>query len=103
MKLFFFVAALAASTNAIAQEAPSQPAAPPADRTFTDPNGFKAEETPGGYQPAGSPYSRQPAPGESVVFSAQPLTPTEAYPPPAPLATYPACKPKQYNQCKQRR
>jgi len=103
MKLILFVAALAVSTGAIAQEAPSQSAAPAGARTFTDANGFQGEETRGGYQPAGSPYSSPPAQGQQVVFRAQTLTPTEAFPPPPPRAHYPLCKPKQYNNCRQRR
>ena len=30
------------------------------------------------------------------------LTPTEAYPPPAALPEYPICKPKQFDNCRQR-
>jgi hypothetical protein len=30
------------------------------------------------------------------------MTPTQAFPPPAPLANYPICKKGQYDQCRQR-
>lgn len=103
MKLTLFAAALAVSTGAIAQEAPSQPSTPAAARTFTDANGFQGEETRGGYQPAGSPYSSPPAQGQQVLFRAQTLTPSQAFPPPPPRAYYPLCKPKQYDGCRQRR
>jgi len=103
MKLIFLASALAICGNAMAQDAPSQPATPAVVGSFTDANGFQGIETAGGYQPADSPFSSPPAKGQEVVFRAQPLTPTEAFPPPAARTHYPLCKPKQYNNCRQRR
>lgn len=48
----------------------------------------------GGYQPTSAPTS-----GGTFQPSADPAT---AYPPPAPLATYPICKRGQYDGCMER-
>ncbi len=57
--------------------------------------------TAGGYQPAQPPMAAQPAPGAQVVFQQAP-SPSQAYPAPAPLKSYPICKKGQYDQCRQR-
>lgn len=60
-------------------------------RTFTDPDGFVAKETPGGYEPANPDGKGAPR-----------LTPTQAYPPPPPLASYPPCTAKRRDNCLQK-
>jgi hypothetical protein len=57
--------------------------------------------TAGGYQPAQPPMASPPAPGAPVVFQQAP-SPSQAYPAPAPLKSYPICKKGQYDQCRQR-
>lgn len=59
-----------------------------------------ATMTAGGYQPAQPPMASQPAPGAPVVFQQAP-SPSQAYPAPAPLKSYPICKKGQYDQCRQ--
>lgn len=71
-------------------------------RTFTDPSGFEARETPGGYEPAKPALPANLKPGTRIVFVPQALTPTEAYPPPAPQPSYPACTAKRRDNCRQR-
>jgi len=83
-----------------AQDVPQN--APQDARIFTDASGFRAEETPGGYQPASSPFSGPVTPTTQVVFVPQTLTPSQAYPAPAPLKAYPACKPGREDNCRQR-
>jgi hypothetical protein len=70
---------------------------------FTDPGGFEAEETPGGYEPARPPLPADLAPGTRVKFVPQQLTPTQAYPPPAPLESYPSCADARQDNCLQGR
>jgi hypothetical protein len=97
MKLIALAVALAMTgTAAIAQDtapAPAAPAAPTTGQTVDDPVG--------GYQPATPPMSVAPAPGQQVIFQASP-SPTEAYPPPPPLQSYPICKRGQFDNCRQR-
>lgn len=102
MKRILIAAALAAFANVAAQATPLQNA-PQDTRTFTDPDGFRAQETPGGYQPAGSPLSGPVSADTKVVFVPQALTPSEAYPAPAPRKSYPACKLGQQDNCRQAR
>lgn len=71
-------------------------------RVFTDPDGFRARETPGGYEPAQSPLSGPVRPGTRIVFHPQPLTPAEAYPAPAP-GRYPRCTARRTDACRQPR
>lgn len=71
-------------------------AAPPAGQPP-----MAGDATMGGYQPSTPALSGQPAPGQSVVFQAA-KSPSEAYPPPAPLESYPICKKGQYDKCRQR-
>lgn len=98
MKKMMIAAALIAFGTGIAraQDVPQDA------RIFTDASGFRAEETPGGYQPAGSPFSGPVTPTTQVVFVPQALTPSQAYPAPAPLKAYPACKPGREDNCRQR-
>ncbi|MDQ0839329.1 hypothetical protein [Sphingomonas faeni] len=103
MKLCILTTALILAAPAMAQEAGSSSGTTSGDRFFTSVDGFKGERTPGGYQPAGSALSSPPAPGDIVEFRAQPLTPEQAFPSPAPLADYPPCAAKQYDRCMQRK
>jgi hypothetical protein len=92
MKLIVLAAAITLATPALAQET-SQTAptpAPSADSAAPDP--------PGGYAPPPMP---PPPPGATVVFKQAP-PPDVAFPPPAPLASYPVCKRGQFDKCIQR-
>lgn len=96
MKLIALAAALALTGGAaLAQDAtaPAAPATTEAAPTTEDPAG--------GYQPTVPALSGQPQPGQQVIFQPS-KSPTEAYPPPAPLAEYPICKKGQYDNCRQR-
>lgn len=55
----------------------------------------------GGYQPANPPMQGTPQPGQQVVFQPS-QSPSQAYPPPAPLESYPICKKGQTDKCRQR-
>ncbi|MET3711855.1 hypothetical protein ABIC65_002564 [Sphingomonas trueperi] len=72
------------------------------DRTFTDANGFRAVETSGGYEPAAPATSGPVTPTTKVDFVQQPLTPSEAFPAPAPRKSYPACTKQRRDECLQR-
>ncbi|MBB4840264.1 hypothetical protein HNP52_003356 [Sphingomonas kyeonggiensis] len=98
MKKMMIAAALIAFGTGIAQAQD----VPQDARIFTDASGFRAEETPGGYQPASSSFSGPVTPTTQVVFVPQTLTPSQAYPAPAPLKAYPACKPGREDNCRQR-
>ena len=93
MKLMILAAALAFGGPAIAQDVPQQ---------STD--AAATPEPQGGYAPATPLFSggTTPPPGSRVVFVPNPQTPTEAFPPPAPLAHYPLCKRGQTDNCRQR-
>lgn len=55
----------------------------------------------GGYQPSGQALSAPLSPGQTATF--QPAqSPDQAYPAPAPLASYPVCKAGQFDKCIQR-
>lgn len=110
MKLIALAAALALTgTAAIAQEAPATTPAPAdtaAPATTPAPTDTAAaptagEDPAGGYQPSTPALSGQPAPGQQVIFQAS-KSPTEAYPPPAPMQSYPICKRGQFDNCRQR-
>jgi hypothetical protein len=103
MKIFALAAALAVAFPAFAQDATSAAVHAGADQIAAPATPFNAEETPGGYMPANSPYSSPPSVGEKVVFSAEPLTPSEAYPAPAPRSHYPQCSSKRTDGCLQTR
>ena len=81
-----------AATPAMAQTVAPTP--PDEVQTVDDPKG--------GYQPTTPLFSSTPAPGATVIFVPNTQTPTEAYPPPAPLPVYPICRPKQFDNCRQR-
>lgn len=95
MKLIALAVTLAlAGGGAVAQTAPAQDPAQDV-QTVDDPKG--------GYEPSKPMFSAPPQPGQTVVFVPNTQTPDQAYPPPAPLASYPWCKPGQFDNCKQRR
>ena len=89
MKLVLLMAAIAVSLPAFAQNTPDSAQPVPA-RSAGDP--------PGGYAPPPTP---PPPPGATVVFQPAP-PPDVAFPPPAPLASYPPCKRGQFDKCLQR-
>ncbi|MFL9842436.1 hypothetical protein ABS767_15810 [Sphingomonas sp. ST-64] len=95
MKLIALAAALALSGGAALAQDATAPADPAASQTMT------VEEPMGGYQPTTPAMSAQPQPGQQVIFQAS-KSPTEAYPPPPPMAEYPICKKGQYDNCRQR-
>ena len=84
-------AAVAFAPSAMAQTAPD---VPPNIQTVDDPKG--------GYEPTQPLFSGTPVPGQTVVFVPSTQTPTQAFPPPPPQATYPICKRGQYDNCRQR-
>lgn len=101
MKTIIFAALAATASAAGASPAPAP--APQADtRVFTDADGFQAEETAGGYEPAASPLSGPVTADTKIVFVPQALTPSEAYPAPA-AKTYPPCKAGRTDECRQPR
>jgi hypothetical protein len=97
MNLAALAAALAFSGIAIAQT-------PPASQEEPKPGAETppAEDPRGGFQPTAPLFSAPPQPGQQVLFVPNPQTPTQAYPPPAPLASYPICKRGQFDNCMQR-
>ncbi len=106
MKSFLLAAAALIAAPAIAQDQSAMADQAPtaqtgAVQTSTDPNGMRIVETPGGYEPAGSPLKGTPEPGSKVVFQPAP-PPSVAFPPPPPLPSYPPCKKGQFNNCMQR-
>lgn len=86
-----------ADTAAPSQQAPSQQ-----PMAQTAPATNDAGDPVGGYQPAGPALSGTPTAGAPVTFQAAP-SPDQAYPAPAPLASYPVCKPGQFDNCLQGR
>jgi hypothetical protein len=92
MKLIVFVAAVAVAVPALAQDTSQNTPTAPAtnDSTAPDPQG--------GYAPPPPPPV---PPGATVVFRQAP-PPDVAFPPPAPLASYPVCKRGQFDKCIQR-
>ncbi|TPG43460.1 hypothetical protein EAH79_06770 [Sphingomonas koreensis] len=52
----------------------------------------------GGYAPSTPPMSGPATPGANVVFQPS-ASPSQAFPPPAPLASYPTCKRGQTDKC----
>jgi hypothetical protein len=89
MKLIALAAMLALGGTAVAQTAPAAQDV----QTVDDPKG--------GYQPAGPALSGPVTPGTTVVVMPS-KSPSEAYPAPAPLASYPWCNAGQFDNCKQR-
>lgn len=94
MKLIAIAAASFVAFAAAPAMAQTQPDEPPNVQTVDDPKG--------GYQPTTPLFSGTPQPGQTVIFVPNSQTPTQAYPPPAPLASYPICKRGQYDNCRQR-
>lgn len=87
MKLIALAAALTLASPALAQTTSA---------TMTN------VSQPGGYAPATMWVNGAPQPGDKVVFQPSTLTPSEAFPPPAPRAHYPVCKKGQTDECIQR-
>ena len=98
MKLIALAAASIAfagfATPAMAQTTPDGTVMPDDTQPTTDPKG--------GYQPSGPLFSAPPAPGQTVIFVPSTQTPSQAYPAPAPLASYPICKRGQFDKCRNR-
>ena len=101
----------ATDTGAAAQTAPATPdmsaapqtapADPAAQQTAPAPaTGAMGNMTPGGYQPSAPAMQGTMTPGVTPTFQAAP-SPSQAYPAPAPAASYPPCKKGQYDQCTQ--
>jgi hypothetical protein len=98
MKLIALAAAslVAFATPALAQTTPDGTPMPTTDEAQT------TDDPRGGYAPATPLFSSPPQPGQPVRFVPNTLTPTQAFPPPAPLPSYPICKRGQYDKCRQR-
>ncbi|OAN57569.1 hypothetical protein [Sphingomonas sp. TDK1] len=94
-------AASAAILLSVAGQASAQTVAQ--DRSFTDTNGFRAVESPGGYAPASPAIDGPVTPATKIDFVAQTLTPSQAFPPPAPRKTYPPCTKQRRDECLQRK
>ena len=90
--------------------APTDPAAPaPMDPAMSSPTTATTSapmttdgDPVGGYQPSAPAIQGGAAqPGATVRFQPAPSA-AQAYPAPAPLASYPVCKRGQYDNCRQR-
>lgn len=91
MKLLALAAALAMTgTAAIAQD------------TQTAPATTAAQDPVGGYQPSTPLLQGDTSSGQKPIFQPNPLTPSQAFPPPPPLDKYPLCKKGQTDNCRQR-
>ena len=93
MKLLALAATLVLATPAVAQTV-TQDSGSTDVQTVDDPKG--------GYQPTAPLFTAPPTPGAQVVFVPSTLTPDQAYPAPPPKASYPICKPHQFDNCMQR-
>lgn len=71
-------------------------------RTFTDPNGFHAKETPGGYEPADPPVPPG-TPANAKMITEASIPPSSAYPPPPPAKSYLPCTAQRHDNCVQKR
>lgn len=76
-------------------------AAPTAAPMGAAPAGTATGDPVGGYQPTAPAVSGAATPGGPVTFQAA-APPSQAYPAPAPLASYPICKKGQFDKCRQR-
>ncbi|MEG8039505.1 hypothetical protein QP166_09175 [Sphingomonas sp. LR60] len=77
------------------------PMTPPAGDAMTPQSGGAiGTMSGGGYQPSQPAVSGTPQPGAIVRYQAAP-SPSQAYPAPAPKASYPICKKGQYDGCMQ--
>ena len=109
MKLVFLAATALMAMPAMAQTAPQTDTTAQVGASTDTMTGdtqanaaaSAATMTAGGYQPAQPPMASPPPPGAPVVFQQAP-SPSQAYPAPAPLKSYPICKKGQYDQCRQR-
>jgi len=98
MKLIVLAAALSFGGTAIAQDTQST-----TTTTTTTTEGVQTVDDPkGGYAPTTPLFNGTPTPGATVVFVPSTQTPTEAFPPPPPLPSYPICKRGQFDNCRQR-
>lgn len=97
MKLLALAAAAFAMTGtaALAQDTQAKPAP-------TAPTAPATEDPVGGYQPSTPAIQGDTSSGQKPIFQANPLTPTQAFPPPPPLDKYPLCKKGQTDNCRQR-
>lgn len=79
---------------------PADTANPAGTTTQTNsmPMANSAGDPVGGYQPSAPAMSGTMTPGVQPVFRAAP-SPSEAYPAPAPMASYPICKKGQFDKC----
>ncbi|MEO7691958.1 MAG: hypothetical protein ABIS51_21920 [Sphingomonas sp.] len=89
------LAALAATTPAMAQDMPAQAT------TTTNASTTVPADPVGGYQPSHPAIMGTLPPGVKPVYVQAP-SPDEAYPAPPPLAHYPICKPGQFDKCLER-
>jgi hypothetical protein len=69
-------------------------------RTFTDPNGFHARETAGGYEPADPPVPAGTRASRHLASLAS-IPASVAYPAPAPDKSYPPCTRQRRDACLQ--
>lgn len=80
------------------QQQPMQQPAPMAGQPMGATGGT---ETKGGYMPSTPPLSGPATPGAMVRVQPS-MSPSQAFPPPAPKAEYPICKKGQTDGCRQR-
>jgi hypothetical protein len=94
------------------QTAPADPAAPPPPAPAPTQGDMSATggapmaggaptETKGGYMPSTPPLSGTPQPGATVRVQPS-MSPSQAFPPPAPKTEYPVCKKGQTDGCRNR-
>ena len=82
--------------------APMDPAMSQSTTTATTSPTMTTDGDPvGGYQPSAPAMQGGMQPGATVRFQPAPSV-AQAYPAPAPLASYPICKRGQYDNCRQR-
>lgn len=91
----------AQSDPSMQQQAPMQPMQQQPMQSGTQTTGDSSMGDPaGGYQPSQPAISGAQQPGATVRF--QPAqSPDQAYPAPAPMASYPVCKKGQYDNCRE--
>lgn len=97
MKPILIAAACVFAVPAVAQTAPQQDGNMPAAV-----EGQSMQDPIGGYMPTNPALSGPVAPGARVVFVPNTMTPSQAFPPPEPMKTYPICKAGQTDNCLQR-
>jgi hypothetical protein len=103
MKLIACAAALALcglGGAAMAQQQTAEPTDANATATTTTTTTVATDDPVGGY--ASTPViTGTPVPGQPMTIMPSP-SPSEAFPPPAPLDHYPICKRGQFDNCMQR-